>query len=60
MGADDVGSGQDGGYIGGGGGVEAVYGRGCGTAEQDRQRRVLGEGVGEESFAGDSSQDGQF
>ena len=59
MGADDVGSGEDGGYVGGGGGLETIFHGGCGSIEQDRQRWVLSEGVREKAFAGDSGQEGQ-
>jgi hypothetical protein len=50
VGAEDVGAGQDRGYIGGGGGLEAVFHGGCGSIEQDGEGRVLGEGVGEEAL----------
>jgi len=51
VGAEDVGTGQDGGYVGGGGGVEAVvHGRSC-ALKEDGQAGDLGEGVGEEAFA---------
>ena len=59
VGADDVGAGEDGGYVGGVGGVEAVFHGGCTAVEKDCERRVLGEGVGEEAFAGDSGEEGQ-
>ncbi len=59
VGADDVGSGEDGGYVSGGGGVEAVFHGGCGSVEQDGERRVVGEGVGQEAFVGDACQEGQ-
>ena len=51
VGADDVGAGEDGGYVCGGGGVEAIFHGRCAAVEKNRQRRVLGEGVGEEAFA---------
>lgn len=35
MGADDVGSGEDGGYIGSGGGVEAVFSGGSCAAQEN-------------------------
>ena len=51
MGAEDVGTGEDGGYVGGGGGVETVvHGRSC-AFEEDRQAGDLGQCVGEEAFA---------
>ena len=59
VGADDVGAGEDGGCVGGGGGVETVFHRGCGTVQQDGERWVLGEGVGKEAFAGDAGEEGQ-
>ena len=42
VGADDVGTGEDGGYVGGGGGVEAVFHGGGGSVEKDREGWVLG------------------
>ena len=57
--AEDVGSGEDGGYVGGRSCLEAVLRGRCGSVEQDGERRVLGEGVGEEAFAGDSREEGQ-
>jgi len=59
VGADDVGAGEDGGCVGGGGGVETVFHRGCGAIEQDGERWVLGEGVGEEALAGDAGEERQ-
>ena len=51
VGADDVGTGQDGGYVGGGTGLEAVFHRRCGSVVQDGEGWMLSEGVGEEAFA---------
>lgn len=59
VGADDVGAGEDGGYVGGGGDVEAIFHGGRGALEKNRKGRVLGEGVGEEAFAGGSGKEGQ-
>lgn len=59
MGADDVGTGEDRGYVGGGSGMEAVFHGGRGAVEQDSERRVLGEGVCEKAFAGGTGEDGQ-
>ena len=59
VGADDVGAGEDGGYVGGGGGLEAVLYGGIRSVEQDSERRMLGEGMGEEAFAGDAGEEGQ-
>jgi len=59
VGAEDVGSGEDGGYIGGGGGVEAVvHRRGC-AFEENRETGVLGDGACEEAFAGDACEERQ-
>jgi hypothetical protein len=60
MRADDVGAGEDGGYVGCGGCVEAVLCGGCASVEEDRERRMLRESVGEEALAGGSGEDGQF
>ena len=54
--AEDVGSGEDGGYVGGGGGVEAGL-RGGRAAVKGGEVGVLGEGVAEEAFAGGSDED---
>ena len=59
VGADDVGAGQDGGYVGGGGGVETVFHGGCGSVEQEGEGWVLGEGVGQEAFAGEAGEEGE-
>jgi hypothetical protein len=39
--------------------VEAVFHRGCVAAEKDSERRILGQGMGEEAFAGGSGEEGQ-
>jgi hypothetical protein len=59
VGADDVGAGEDGGYVGGSGGLEAVFHGGCCSVEQEGERRMLGEGVGQEAFAGDAGEERQ-
>lgn len=56
--AEDVGSGENGCYVGGGGGVDAVTHVGLGFAKQDSQGGALSECVGEEAFAGNSREDG--
>ena len=53
--SDDVGAGEDGGYVGGGGGVETVFRRRTVIKERG-ERGSLGEGVGEEAFAGGSGE----
>jgi hypothetical protein len=58
VGADDVGSGEDGGYVGGSGGLEAIFHGGCRSVKEDRQRRVLDESAGKETFARGSGEDG--
>ena len=40
VGADDVGPGEDGGYVGGGGGVETVFHGGWAAVEKERQRGI--------------------
>jgi len=59
VGAEDVGSGEDGGYVGGGGGVEAVFHGGRASVEKCCEGGVLGEGMGKEAFAGRPRHDGQ-
>jgi len=59
VGAEDVGSGEDRGYVGGGRGVEAVFHGWCSAVEKDRRRGVLSESVGEEAFARGSGEERQ-
>ena len=56
--ADDVGSGEDGGYIGCGGGMEAGLRGGRGYMN-DAGAGGSREGMAEEAFAGDADEDGQ-
>ena len=56
MGAEDVGAGEDGCRVGRSGGVEAVFHGRYVSVEERRQRWVLGEGAGEEAFAGGSGE----
>ncbi len=56
--ADNVCAGEDGSYVGGGGGVETVFHVGWGSVQVDGQRRILRQGVSEEALAGGSDEKG--
>ena len=60
MDAEDVGAGEDGGYVGGCSRVDTVCCRGDFAVKEKRQRGILAEGVGEEAFAGGSDEDGEI
>jgi hypothetical protein len=55
--AEDVGSGEDCGYVGSGGGVEPAL-RGWDVGVKGGEAGVFGEGVAEEAFAGGPDEDG--
>jgi len=57
--AEDVGSGENGGYVCGSSGLETVFHGGYGSVEQDREGGMLGEGVGEETLSGDAGEEGE-
>ena len=56
--AEDVGSGEDGGDVGGSGGVEAIVHGGWFALKDGGECGSVGEGVREEAFAGGSDEDG--
>ncbi len=51
VGAEDLSSGEDGGYVCGGGGVDAGFGEGRVFGEEDGEVGAVGESLGEEALA---------
>jgi len=60
MGAEDVGSAQDGGYVCDCCGVEAIFHGRCRSIEKDGHAGIFGECMGEEAFAGDAHEKRQI